>query len=311
MAPSSPSVLAIIPSRFGSSRLPGKPLLPMLGGAPMIAHVVRAALAARSVNRVLVATDHEQIAAAAEHAGATAVMTDSEIATGTDRVAEALRLTQATADVVVNVQGDEPLIEPHSIDLAARLLLARPSADVATLSAPLPHSALLDPSKVKVVCSPAGESRDGGAFDDAGLPLGPSSDALFFSRAPIGVDRDSLHSLLWPQPDAEATPKDVRPGSVSHACRLHVGLYAFRPASLQRFVALPPSRLEELEHLEQMRALENGMRIVVGEVDHASRGVDTHEDVRRLEELWQVDRGLRESLRTWLAANGYSDSASR
>ncbi|EOD29869.1 hypothetical protein EMIHUDRAFT_230715 [Emiliania huxleyi CCMP1516] len=150
-------VIAVIPSRFASTRLPGKALLPMLGGEPMIAHVVRAALAASTVQRVLVATDHEGIAAAAEKAGAEAVMTDSALPSGTDRVAAALRLradVAATADVVVNVQGDEPLVEPSAIDASARLLLSHPTADIATLSTPLPAALLLDPSKVKVVCGP-------------------------------------------------------------------------------------------------------------------------------------------------------------
>jgi len=316
-------VLAVIPSRFGSSRLPGKPLLPMLGGAPMIAHVVRAALNARSVNRVLVATDHEEIAAAAERAGAEAVMTDSEIETGTDRVAAAMRITQASADVVVNVQGDEPLIEPQSIDLAAQLLIDRPSADIATLSAPLPLAALLDPSKVKVVCSPRAGNADAQATPAC-------ADALFFSRGPIGVDRDTLLGLLCPpkleEPHANSDGSSLSSGgangdaarmaapavltpSHAYACRLHVGLYAFRPASLLQFVELPPSRLERLERLEQMRALESGMRIVVGEVNHVSRGVDTLDDLRALEQQWRDDGSLRESLEAWLAAHGYASNA--
>ena len=123
-------VIAAIPARFGSTRLPGKPLLRMVDGAPMIAHVVRAALAAESVQHVIVATDHEGIAAAAEAHGAEAVMTESSLPTGTDRVAAAMRLRpdHEDTDIIVNVQGDEPLIEPSSINIAAQLLMMHPAA---------------------------------------------------------------------------------------------------------------------------------------------------------------------------------------
>ena len=291
-----PRVLAVIPARYGSTRLPGKPLLPILGGDPKIAHVVRAAQAARSVDRVMVATDHEGIAAAAERAGAQAIMTDASIATGTDRVASALRITGATADVIVNVQGDEPLMEPASIDLAANLLLAQPSAAMATLSAPLSPAALLDPHRVKVVGAPiegahaiAGGAR---AAAEEGIELSAEairqvscarcSMALYFSRTPIGVGRQALDSMLRPSRGDTAI---TAPQPGSYACRLHVGLYAFRPASLQRFVSLPPSALERMEQLEQLRALEDGMRIVVGEVDAPVQGIDTIEDVQLVEEL--------------------------
>ena len=310
MPTTSASAVVVIPSRFGSSRLPGKPLLRMLGGAPMIAHVVRAALGARSVSRVFVATDHEEIAVAAARAGAETVMTDKAIQTGTDRVAAAMRLTQTSADIVVNVQGDEPLIEPESIDLAVRLLLEQPQADIATLSAPLPLSALLDPSKVKVVCSSIAREL-AHETDEPGPRTRNGANALFFSRAPIGVDRETLRALMQSHMGSShrADGTDAVAAMdlpLSHACRLHVGLYAFRSAALLRFVALPPSRLERLEQLEQMRALEDGMRIVIGEVDHVSRGVDTVDDLEALEARWRADRGLRESLRTWLTDNGYA-----
>ena len=276
-----PRVLAVIPSRYGSSRLPGKPLLPMLGGAPMIAHVVRAARAAKSTAHVIVATDHEGIAAAAEAAGAEAVLTSRALRSGTDRVAAALRVAGAEADVVVNVQGDEPLIDPGAIDLAARLLLAQPTADMATLSAPLPLSALLDPHTVKVVCSHPVLSVAPPASDALPLQgLQNAKMAFAFSRAPIGVDRSTLEHLLQAHSGSIGAPS--APLHVSHACRLHVGLYAFRPAALQRFISLPPAPLELLEQLEQLRALQDGMRIVVGEVDTAARGIDTMQDHRLL-----------------------------
>ena len=192
--------LAVIPARFGSTRLPGKPLMPVLDGEPMIAHVVRAALAATTVQWVLVATDHHAIASAAEAAGAESVMTDSALPTGTDRVAAALQLrpdAAAAADVVVNVQGDEPLVQPAAIDLAAQLLLASPVGDIATLSAPLPIDALLDPSKVKVVCGPE---------DSVNETAAQCRRALFFSRAPIGVDREALSALLRDGTTSDGTP---------------------------------------------------------------------------------------------------------
>ena len=244
----------------------------------MIAHVVKAALAARTVSNVLVATDHHAIASAAERAGAHAVMTDSALPTGTDRVAAAMRLSGAHADVVVNVQGDEPLIEPSAIDLTARLLLTYAAADIATLSAPLPGSALLDFNKVKVVC---GDPLEAPLAHDDRMAHERCRRALYFSRAPIGVERSALSDLL--QTGGNAVENSV----VESAARLHVGLYAFRPLALQRFVSLPPSPIEQLEQLEQLRALEAGMMIAVGEVDHAARGVDTEDDLRWLEQQWQ------------------------
>ena len=219
------------------------------------------------------------------------MLTDSALPTGTDRVAAALRLRPseaAAADVVVNVQGDEPLVQPEAIDLAASILLTHKAAEMATLSAPLPAGALQDASKVKVVCGPS--LRNPQALDGvepwqhaptAGVTC---REALFFSRAPIGIPRDVLQKLLAGGVDGPSSaPVEPEPG----AARLHVGMYAFRPAALQRFVELPVSRLEQLEQLEQLRALEAGMRILVGEVEHASFGVDTREDVLRIERMWR------------------------
>ena len=248
----------------------------------MIAHVVRAVMRAGTVDHVMVATDHVDIATAAERVGAEAVMTDSSIETGTDRVAAAVRITGVSADVIINVQGDEPLIEADSIDLAVRLLQAERSADIATLSAPLPASALLDSSKVKVVCGAPLASVKAASHIHRCAP------ALCFSRAPIGIDRDALSLLLRKRAaDDDSSQVAINDSTSTHASRLHVGLYAFRPASLQRFVSLPPSPLEQLERLEQMRALENGMNIVVGEVSRSAVGVDTPEDLMVLEEYWQ------------------------
>lgn len=299
------NVLAVIPARFASTRLPGKPLIRILSGEPMIAHVVRQTLAAPSVSRVLVATDHAQIAEAAVAAGAEAVMTDSDLPTGTDRVAAALRLRTdlaAAADVVVNVQGDEPLVQPSAIDLAAHLLFTYPAADIATLSAPLTDAALLDPSRVKVVCG----SRMRPSESAAEEAVAACCEALYFSRAPIGVQRETLQAMLRGSAsgatgDANGGAASGRAASLAEAsgARLHVGLYAFRPATLQRFVQLPPSRLEQLEQLEQLRALGAGMRIAVGEVGCASAGIDTIEDVRRLETAWSEASEERRAARTF------------
>ena len=256
-------VIACIPARFGSTRLPGKPLLPV-DGEPMIAHVVRAARAARSVGRVLVGTDHAGVAAAARAAGAEAVMTDPALPSGTDRVAAALAAVGASAEIVVNVQGDEPRVAPSAIDAVVGVMRAAPRADVGTLSAPLPAGALLDASRVKVVCR-----RDDGDGDGVWR-------ALYFSRAPIGADREALGALLGGGGGGSADDAFAPP-----LCRLHVGLYAFRAAALRRFVALPPSALERVERLEQLRALEAGMAIAVGEVDGHAPGVDTPGDMLR------------------------------
>ena len=294
-----PRVLCVIPARFASTRLHGKPLL-HVDGEPMIAHVIRAARAAANVHEVLVATDHDGIAQVARAEGVDAIMTNSALPSGTDRVAAALLQRGAAADVVVNVQCDEPRIDPAAIELVSELLLRRPAADMSTLSAPLDLGALLDPNRVKVVC--CAEPTEQGA---SGVTSGvTAARALFFSRAPIGVDRELMRSLMQPEAHAghaanianaahaahaanaahavHAAPRAVT-DAPAYACRLHVGIYAFRPAALHRLVALPPSPLEVLERLEQLRALEAGMHIVVGRVDCAPHGVDTAEDLRAVQ----------------------------
>ena len=275
-----PRVLCVIPARFASTRLHGKPLL-HVDGAPMIAHVIRAARAAANVHEVLVATDHDAIARVARAEGVDAIMTDSALPSGTDRVAAALlQRCGAPADVVVNVQCDEPRVEPAAIELVSELLLRRQAADMSTLSAPLERAALLDPNRVKVVC--CAESPEQGA---AGVGGGGAAErALYFSRAPIGVDRELMRALLQPEEAhaLHASPRAEADAS-AYACRLHVGLYGFRAAALHRLVALPPSPLEVLERLEQLRAIEAGMHIVVGRVASAPHGVDTEADLRAVQ----------------------------
>lgn len=236
-------VVAVIPSRHASSRFPGKPLA-VLAGRPMIAHVVEAALAATRVGTVLVATDHPAILEAAHRAGAQAVLTRSDHPSGTDRIGEAVR--ERPESIVLNIQGDEPLLPPFAIDRLVELL-EQDLADVSTLACPLDPDALVeDPHVVKVVMT------DGGK-------------ALYFSRAPIPA--------VHPQrPDW--------PGAWRH-----VGLYGFRRPALEAFLQAAPTPLERAEGLEQLRMLELGQRIVVGRVDALPPGVDTPEDLEACRRL--------------------------
>uniref|UniRef100_A0A7S0P0R7 3-deoxy-manno-octulosonate cytidylyltransferase n=1 Tax=Calcidiscus leptoporus TaxID=127549 RepID=A0A7S0P0R7_9EUKA len=270
-------VLAAIPARYGSQRLPGKPLLE-INGLPMISHVVRAARQAELVDAVLVATDCKAIAAVARDEGAVAVMTDSAIPSGTDRIEAAIRQCGIRADIVVNVQGDEPMLPPSAISSVARLLLESPSAEMSTLCAPLPLSALCDPSRVKIVCR---EDFDGQTHAGSTRSLL----ALYFSRAPIGIDRALLQEVLTSGKNGMDAHATACANEALHTCSLHLGVYGYRRAALDRFVSLPQSRLEQLERLEQLRALEAGMRILVGQVAHAPQNVDTEADLLAVREL--------------------------
>ena len=249
------AIVAIIPARFGSTRLPGKPLAD-IHGKTMIERVYERARAASLPDRVLVATDDERIAAAVRRFGGEVVLTSSAHATGTDRLAEAVRATDA--DIVVNVQGDEPMLDPAGIDAAAAPLVEQPELPMATLSLPLTaFEEMLSPSVVKVVTDARG-------------------DALYFSRSPIPHARTPGGDL------AEAARAAVAKG----LARKHVGLYAYRRAALLRFAALPPSALEQAEGLEQLRALHHGMCIRVIAVDGPGGvAVDTAADLERVRAL--------------------------
>jgi 3-deoxy-manno-octulosonate cytidylyltransferase (CMP-KDO synthetase) len=244
------TVLAIIPARFASSRFPGKPLAP-LSGRPMIQWVYERARAARGVDDVMVATDDERIMAAVRAFGGHAVLTSPGHRSGTDRLAEVVRgLPESRAvTAVVNVQGDEPLLDPRSIDRAVAPLLEDPAVEMATLSTPITRAEDHDdPNKVKVV-------TDARGF------------ALYFSRAPIP---------RW---------RDGRPADGAPLAAKHIGLYVYRPATLIRIASLAPTPLETTESLEQLRALEHGIRIKVVAVERDSIGIDTPEDLRRAEAL--------------------------
>ena len=234
----------IIPSRFGSSRFPGKPLA-MLAGKPLVAWVVEAVKKARSLDEVIVATDDQRIADAVAGYGGRAVMTPSELPSGTDRIACAAG-DFADDDILVNIQGDEPLIDPALVDALATKLKADARWDMATAVTPIKTAAdLAAKSVVKVVLD-----RFGGA--------------LYFSRAPIPCDRDHEADL--------ASGLYVR----------HLGIYAYRGGFLKRFVAERPCRLEQTEKLEQLRALWMGAKIAVVETADEGVGVDTPEDAERV-----------------------------
>jgi len=233
-----------IPARYGSTRLPGKPLLP-IAGRPMIEHVYTRVARARGLDRVVVLTDDERIAQAVESFGGEHEMTPADCASGTDRIAWAARRWDAAATSgIINIQGDEPLIDPEEISRIAEHLAAHPEDPVVTLATPASPEEMGNPNAVKVVLA-----RDGAA--------------LYFSRAPI------------PYPRNEGGFAPLK----------HLGIYGYQRDALLRLAALPPSPLERGESLEQLRALENGIGIRVLIVERASIGVDTAEDLARVEEI--------------------------
>ncbi len=240
-----PRILGVIPARLGSTRLPRKMLLD-IAGEPMLAWVYRAARACSALDQVLIATDAAEIMHLAERYGFPAVFTPEDCPSGTDRV---YAVAQAIpADIYVNIQGDEPLLRPEHLEsLLAPMLAPGPDAGrvgIATLATPCPREQFSMPSVVKVVCASDGR-------------------ALYFSRAPIPLDRDGA---------------GVRPLK-------HLGVYAFRKEALERFAQLPPGRLEQTEKLEQLRLLEHGIDIWVAHTPFDTRGVDTEEDLRAVETL--------------------------
>ncbi len=231
-------VIAIIPARYDSTRLPGK-ALSAIGGVPMIVRVMRQARRARSLARVIVATDDERIAAAVRAAGGEAAMTSAAHQSGTDRIAEVAR--RVTAEIYLNVQGDQPFIAPEDLDALSAAMTADAGLAMATLATPIADlEEWRNPNKVKVVC-------------------GANGDALYFSRSPIPCMRDG--------------------GGVPAAARRHIGVYGYRRDFLLRFAALTPGVLEGIEKLEQLRALEHGYRIRVVNSAAPSLEVDTPEDL--------------------------------
>lgn len=242
----------VVPARYASTRLPGKPLL-LLAGKPMIQWVHERASRSQAW-QVIVATDDERIRATALGFGATVRMTAGSHASGTDRIAEVARMEQwSDSDIVVNLQGDEPLMPVQLIDQVASLLQIHASADIATLAIAIDSAAALqDPNLVKVVTD-------------------LRQRALYFSRAPIPWVRDGT--------------------AVAQQARRHLGIYAYRVAALHRLAALAPSALEQLEKLEQLRALENGMDIRVADALMAPGGdVNTAADIAAVEAMLKAGR---------------------
>lgn len=251
------SAVGVIPARYGSSRLPGKPLA-VLQGKPLLYHVYHRASRARTLERVLIATDDERIFSSARSFGAEVVMTRKDHRSGTDRISEAA--ANIRADVVVNIQGDEPLIEHTAIDRAVELLADR-DAGMSTLKMPIEQMEdLWNPNVVKVVTDHRGY-------------------AVYFSRAPIPYPRVkelpnvSLRELLRQRPEL-----------LRHFFR-HIGLYAYRRELLMQFTGWSPSPLELLEDLEQLRAIEHGVKIAVSESNAGVMGIDTPEDLERIRRM--------------------------
>lgn len=238
--------LAVIPARLGSERLPRKPLLRDTG-LYLFEHVFHRVRAARRIEAVLVATDAEEILVAAEEVGVPAVLTDARHPSGTDRILEVAR-NHPEFDLIVNVQGDEPEIDPAHLDRLVEELEA--GAEVATLAAPIRSPAEMERSSVvKVVCDEGGR-------------------ALYFSRSPIPFDRGA---------GAGAWRSGLR----------HVGVYAFRRETLLRFGSWPPAQLERTEALEQLRLLAHGVPIAVLPIERAPHGIDTPEDYAHFLEQWR------------------------
>ncbi|MGH9883267.1 MAG: 3-deoxy-manno-octulosonate cytidylyltransferase [Pyrinomonadaceae bacterium] len=253
---SHPSAVAIIPARFDSTRLPGKVLLE-IAGKPMILWVVERALAAANVNRVIVATDDERISEAVHSFGHEVMMTSRDHQSGTDRLAE-IAATLPDVDIIVNVQGDEPLIAPETIERAIEALSQDPAADMVTTWEQIDSAEdVLNPDVVKIVINDTGR-------------------AIYFSREPVPHIRHaaqrhgSLANALASQPE------------LVRRFKKHTGLYAYRRQLLMQFTKWPQTELERLEGLEQLRALEHGVRIKVIEASTPSIGVDNPSDLKRV-----------------------------
>jgi len=242
--------IGIIPARYESQRLPGKPLAD-IAGKPMIQWVYERALQSRHLSEVIIATDDERIQKAVQQFGGNVQMTADTHQSGTDRIAEVAGNSEA--DIIVNIQGDEPLIESEVIDASIAPLIADPSVEMGTIACPLEQDDLHDPNVVKVVFN-----RD--------------HRALYFSRAPIpypqGTGKPDSQNIYWQ----------------------HIGLYVYRTEFLLQFTQYQSTTLEQVERLEQLRALEHGHQIHVEPTEYRSRSVDTPEDLERVRQTIQTLR---------------------
>lgn len=241
----SPRVVGLIPARLAATRLSDKPLID-IHGKPMIQHVWERVRLVNGLSEFAVATPDARIAEVVEAFGGKAIMTSPDHRSGTDRLAEAAGILRLKPnDIVVNIQGDEPMLEPSAIEAVFAPLLADPNLSMASLMCPCPEHEKDNPACVKVVCD-------------------QNSDALYFSRARLPFPRNSSDAAIVMQ---------------------HIGLYAYRCSFLATYAALPPTPLEQTEQLEQLRALENGYRIRMTQIQKAPVGVDTPEDLERAREL--------------------------
>ena len=247
----SEKVLALIPARFGSTRFAGK-VLARDTGKFLFQHTYEQACLAKLPDKVIIAADDQRVAAAANSFGAECILTSTEHKSGTDRIAEAV--SDMDVDIVVNLQADEPEIDPDNIDYLARLLIENPHCQMATLAAEFQNAEqIADPNIVKVIttCCVGNTSQEQRATSDE---IGR---AIYFSRAPIPYDREKASI-----------------GNVHQYLR-HLGIYAYSKEFLLKITALPQTPLEKIEKLEQLRAIENGYKILVGKVEHTCDGIDT------------------------------------
>jgi len=244
------NIVGVIPARYGSTRFPGKPLKP-IAGKPLLQWVIEGAKKAKSLTQVMVATDHPEIQALAKSCGVEVAMTDSDLPSGSDRVWAAIQ--NIKADVVLNIQGDEPLITGELLDALTQPFFKDDSLEMATLGRKINPGDLESKQTAKIVLNERGE-------------------ALYFSRFPIPYSR------------IDAPVKEA-------VCLKHIGIYAFRKNFLERFCSHGPTQLEMAEGLEQLRALYLGARIKVVLVEHESWGVDVPVDVQKIETILKTQRG--------------------
>jgi 3-deoxy-manno-octulosonate cytidylyltransferase (CMP-KDO synthetase) len=265
-----PRAWIVIPARLNSTRLPGKMLLRETGQY-LVVHTWEAATKSRRAEKVVIATDSKEIQLVAQEAGAEVVLTSTAPRCGTERVAEAVRLLTTGPDcippnVIINLQGDEPEINPQSLDDLIDTISANSDVGMATLATPIrDRSILFDPACVKVL------------FDSHGR-------AVYFSRTPIPYPKNWDESLLWHEPPVYWQ---------------HIGVYGFRREVLERFVALPPASWEEVESLEQLRAVWHGISMAVVTVPQHVGGIDTPEDYARFVARWRAKTGSLAEAHCW------------
>ena len=266
------NVYAIIPARYSSTRLPGKMLLP-IAGKPLVLHTVMRASEAATVDEVIVASDDERICEVVEAAGFRAVMTSTDHQSGSDRIAEVAR-ELPDSSIIVNVQGDEPVISPRTIDRAVEAMLDG-DTDIVTAWEPIrsKHEELLNGNVVKVV-------------------IGDKDNAIYFSRSPMPFPREA--AMRYGGDPGKAIDEEPELLSIF---RKHVGIYVYRREYLLEYTKLPPTRLEQVEMLEQLRALENGAKIKLVEAASRSIGVDTQEDLDRVSDMIETGIDIRPATR--------------